>query len=90
MRRYLAHRNIPVAGIIRTPKSRFATVNVSERYDPLISSFGLGQFDVNGGVDAAARIKSTIGNWKSAISSRRRRSRPTICYARRTYSIFSI
>ena len=37
----------------------------------------------NGGVDAAARIKSTIGNWKSAMSSRYRRSHPTICYARR-------
>src|ERR1043166_3453353 len=30
-------------------------------------------------VDAAARIQSTIGNWKSAMTSRSRRSRPTIC-----------
>jgi hypothetical protein len=29
----------------------------------------------NGGVDRAARIKSTIGSWKSAMSSRCRRSR---------------
>jgi hypothetical protein len=34
----------------------------------------------NGGVDAAARIKSAIGNWKSAMTSRSRRSRPTICW----------